>query len=237
MNHLFKIMKVCYRCEQVKPLDNFGSDKRKSDGKRIYCRSCEKEKRKQQYELHREKIIENGLNYYENNKEIILENRKEYYKRNQDEIKKKSKSWRDNNKGKISEQKKEYNKNNRKRINLYLRERYKNDYFYAFRLKVKKIIQKNFRKMNCQKRTNSKDILGCDFENFKLYIESKFESWMNWSNYGLYNGEFNYGWDLDHIIPISSATSEEQVLNLNHFSNFQPLCSKFNRDIKRNKQF
>ena len=57
---------------------------------------------------------------------------------------------------------------------------------------------------------------------------------MNWNNYGIYNGEFNYGWDLDHIIPISLAKSEEEIIKLNHYTNLQPLCSKTNRDIKRN---
>ena len=56
---------------------------------------------------------------------------------------------------------------------------------------------------------------------------------MNWENYGLYNGEDNYGWDLDHIIPLSSAKSEEEVIQLNHYTNLQPLCSKVNRFIKK----
>lgn len=57
---------------------------------------------------------------------------------------------------------------------------------------------------------------------------------MTWDNYGLYNGELNYGWDLDHIVPISSASSQDDIIKLNHFTNFQPLCSKVNRDIKKN---
>jgi hypothetical protein len=56
---------------------------------------------------------------------------------------------------------------------------------------------------------------------------------MSWENRGLYNGEFNYGWDIDHIIPILSAKTEEEIYKLNHFSNLQPLCSKINRDVKR----
>jgi len=40
------------------------------------------------------------------------------------------------------------------------------------------------------------------------------------NNYGLYNGEINYEWDIDHIEPIS---------------NLQPLCSYTNRFIKKNK--
>lgn len=57
---------------------------------------------------------------------------------------------------------------------------------------------------------------------------------MSWENQGKYNGELNFGWDIDHIIPISSAKSEEDILNLNHYTNLQPLCSKVNRDIKKN---
>ena len=56
---------------------------------------------------------------------------------------------------------------------------------------------------------------------------------MAWENKGLYNGELNYGWDVDHIKPLSTASSEEELIILNHYTNLQPLCSKINRDIKR----
>ena len=58
---------------------------------------------------------------------------------------------------------------------------------------------------------------------------------MTWENRGLYNGELYYGWDIDHKIPLSSATTEDDVIKLNHFTNLQPLCSKINRDIKKDK--
>jgi hypothetical protein len=64
-------------------------------------------------------------------------------------------------------------------------------------------------------------------------LENKFEPWMNWDNQGRYNGEFDYGWDIDHIIPLSSAKNEEDIIKLSHYSNLQPLCSKVNRDIKK----
>ena len=57
---------------------------------------------------------------------------------------------------------------------------------------------------------------------------------MSWDNYGKYNGELNHGWDIDHIVPSSSALTEDELVKLNHFSNLQPLCSKTNRDIKKN---
>jgi len=56
---------------------------------------------------------------------------------------------------------------------------------------------------------------------------------MNWDNRGLYNGTPDYGWDIDHIIPQSSAITIEDVIQLNHYTNLQPLCSYINRDIKK----
>ena len=68
---------------------------------------------------------------------------------------------------------------------------------------------------------------------FMEHIESQFEDWMNWDNYGLYNGEEKCGWEYDHIVPISSAQCEEDIYKLNHHSNIQPLCSYVNRHVKR----
>ena len=81
---------------------------------------------------------------------------------------------------------------------------------------------------------NTENIIGCSYELLLKHIESKFECWMNWNNYGLYNGELNYGWDIDHIIPLSFAKSDDELYELNHYTNLQPLCSKVNRDIKKN---
>ncbi len=107
-----------------------------------------------------------------------------------------------------------------------------------FRLKhnIKTHIRRQLKEIGCKKENiKTISIIGCSLIEFRKYIESKFEPWMNWNNRGLYNGQFNYGWDLDHIEPISSASSKEEILKLNHFTNFQPLCSKVNRDIKKNK--
>ena len=57
---------------------------------------------------------------------------------------------------------------------------------------------------------------------------------MTWDNRGKYNGTPNFGWDIDHIIPTSTAKTIDDVITLNHYTNLQPLCSHINRDIKRN---
>lgn len=59
---------------------------------------------------------------------------------------------------------------------------------------------------------------------------------MNWDNYGNKNGfstRVNQSWDVDHIIPITTAKTEGDVVKLNHFTNMQPLCSYVNRYVKR----
>jgi hypothetical protein len=39
----------------------------------------------------------------------------------------------------------------------------------------------------------------------------------------------NHGeWHLDHIIPLASATTEEEIIKLNHYTNFQPLWAEEN---------
>jgi hypothetical protein len=99
---------------------------------------------------------------------------------------------------------------------------------------IRNLINNSIKKNGYKKSSKTVDILGCTFDEFKLYIESQFQPWMNWDNYGKYNGQLNYGWDLDHIIPLSSAKNEKEIIKLNHYTNFQPLCTYVNRYVKRN---
>jgi hypothetical protein len=111
--------------------------------------------------------------------------------------------------------------------------RLKNDPLFKLTNSIRNLIRISFNYSGYGKKSKTYQILGCSFEEFKSHIESKFEPWMSWENRGLYNGEKYYGWDLDHIIPISSVKSEEDIIRLNHYTNFQPLCSYTNRYIKK----
>ena len=99
---------------------------------------------------------------------------------------------------------------------------------------IRNLIYNSFYYNGYVKKSKTYEILGCTFEELKIHLESRFEDWMTWENKGDYNGEFDYGWDIDHIIPLSTAESEEDIIRLSHFTNLQPLCSKMNRDIKKN---
>ena len=106
---------------------------------------------------------------------------------------------------------------------------------FKLRHNISNSIRQSFNRNGFTKQSRTYKILGCSYNDFKLRLESKFEPWMNWGNYGLYDGTPNYGWDIDHIIPLSSAMTEEELIKLNHYTNLRPLCSHINRDIKKNK--
>jgi len=172
----------------------------------------------------------------EYNKQYYVKNKvcKEKNILSEEEIKEKkrisNKKWRDKNKeyfieyknkniDKITEYQKEYQLLNketlsRKRI-IRKKEKYSSDTNYKIKSQIRALIYKIFKRNGVSKNSKTVEILGCSFEEFKLYLESKFESWMTWENKGLYNGDFNYGWDIDHIIPISSAETEEDIIRLN----------------------
>ncbi len=132
----------------------------------------------------------------------------------------------------------EYRKNNIEKRRIYINNRLKNDFIFKLSSNLKNLIRITFKRNNINKNYKSNIILGCSIEDFKKHLESKFESWMTWDNYGNWGGipnELNTAWDIDHIIPTSTAKSEDELIKLNHYTNLQPLCSYTNRFIKKNK--
>jgi hypothetical protein len=191
-------------------------------------------------EKNKELLKQKNKEYKEKNKELLKQKNKEYKEKNKERDKTKKskydKKYREQNKDKIAiTKKKNYEENKEKRreyFREYKKKRKENDKLYFLKEKYRNILYKAI-KYKTSKNGSSESILGCTYEEFKIYLESKFEPWMNWNNYGLYNGTPNYGWDIDHIIPLTKAMTEEMLLKLNHFSNLQPLCSYINRNIKK----
>ena len=202
--------KICIKCEKEKELKEFDKIKKSIDGYRNQCRLCLNNLAKIRHE---------NLSEEEKDQKRIRKNErnKKYWKNNIDDPEFKLK------------QKKKRRENHLKRME---------DPLYKLKVSFSRRLNKLLKRVECNKSTNKPyylDKLGCSFEEFKIYLESKFEDWMNWGNYGLYNGELNYGWDIDHIIPSSTAKTENDIYHLSHYSNLQPLCSKTNRDIKKDK--
>jgi hypothetical protein len=121
---------------------------------------------------------------------------------------------------------KQYYLKNKEKINErktnYCRLKRKQDCFYKFKKNLRRLIQSSFKRggNNFSKKTKTELIIGCSAIEFKEYISSMFLKGMTIENHG--------EWHLDHIIPLSTAKTEEDVIRLNHYTNFQPLWAKDN---------
>jgi len=139
----------------------------------------------------------------------------------------------------ISEWRKEYNRKNREKHNEWNKKSI--DKWHKtnkLRVNISTTICNLLKERGGYKPDKSEKILGCSWDEFKQHIESQFEPWMNWGNYGGRNITVpNTSWDIDHIIPVSSASTSEEILKLNHYTNLRPLCSYNNRFIKRDNLF
>ncbi len=77
-----------------------------------------------------------------------------------------------------------------------------------------------FKSKNYKKNNKSFNFIGCSPEELKEHLESQFIDGMTWNN--------RSEWHIDHIIPLSSAKTEEELHKLFHYTNLQPLWAKDN---------
>jgi len=201
--------KICPCCKVESPIEEFWKSKSKKDGLHCFCILCSKKKAKASREKNRDKIKQRTIKF----KITHPEYKKEY-----------DKLWKIKNPSYLNS----FNKRKRNE-----------DPLYKLSGNIRSLISSSLRTSGFKKNTKTEQILGCSFEEFKLYLESKFEPWMCWNNVGRFKNEKmikNKFWQLDHIIPISSAkTEEEEIYRLNHYTNFQPLDAFDNCITKRNK--
>lgn len=216
--------------------------KRYNEKNKLKIKVYQREYKKVYQEKNKEKIKQYQKEYRGKNKEKIKQyqktniSQKEYFRL---KIKEYRASYSDEKKKQINLQKKLYREKNKERLVIQQKNWYRNQMrtnpFFKLKANIRTLIGNSFRRNGYKKTSKTEQILGCSYDEFKLHLEKQFEPWMNWDNRGLYNGTENYGWDIDHIIPLDTAKTEEDIIRLNHYSNLQPLCSHINRDIKKHK--
>lgn len=145
-----------------------------------------------------------------------------------------SKKWRENNKllkskidkeyqlknrAKISENKRKYYLAHRKELIRKSNERTKLkrkiDPIYKLKSVLRSRIIVCLVQRKYKKSVTTEKLIGTTLNEVKIYLEKKFKSGMDWSNHGL--------WHIDHIVPLATAKTEEEVIKLFHFTNLQPL--------------
>jgi len=106
---------------------------------------------------------------------------------------------------------------------IYHRERRKVDPIFNLKRGVRSSIAiwfKSGTKGKEFKLEHTEELLQCSLNFFIDYIKEQFIEGMTLENYGQ--------WHLDHVIPLATAKTREDVVRLNHYTNFQPLWAKDN---------
>jgi hypothetical protein len=162
---------------------------------------------------------------------------KEYSKEYQEKNKEKRKEYQEKNKEKRKDRRKKYLLENKYIINekkkAYQKKRRQENLLFRLTTNTRALIGIVIRNKGYKKTSRTHEILGCDFETFKRHIERQFKKGMTWDNQG--------EWHLDHIYPVSLARDEKHLIELNHYTNFQPMwaadnLSKSNRIIEHQRK-
>jgi hypothetical protein len=116
---------------------------------------------------------------------------------------------------------------NRKKKSDQMRKQRKTNPMSSMADRLRSRIRDFIRHRNYLKTSKTSVIIGCSWEELKNHIESKFIDGMSWSNRHL--------WHIDHIVPLASANSEEEMIRLSHYTNLQPLWAEDN--FKKGSKF
>lgn len=240
------IVRQCTKCKDYKLLDKFYNQITGRYGKCSYCKSCHKKYRVERYKdpiIKNKEKIRNNIWLAKNKQKIELYRKKRAQAKAEEvevarkkkklekekitekkcnkcnEIKKISNFYKDRN-GYRFNCKNCQRIDNKKNIKKYVKKRKKIDPLFKLQQNIRCSIRNSIRKQGYTKRSSTHKILGCDFETLKKHIERQFTKGMTWDNQG--------EWHLDHIYPVSLAKNEEELIKLNHYTNFQPLWAEDN---------
>lgn len=142
------MFKTCYKCKIKKSLHEFHKDKSRNDGCQSGCKECIKESSKKYYDSNQENRKKYSLNYKNNNKQKQNEN---------------TKKWREKNKKHINEYDKLYK----------LKKKNENP---IFRIKCNLRSRLSTALKNHQKSGSAIKDLGISIDEFKNYLELKFQA-------------------------------------------------------------
>lgn len=146
--------------------------------------------------------------YAKHREKRLSENRAQYRAKREDRLAW-NKQWVANNKDRVREYHRDYAKSRRLEDPLFmLTGRCRARVTDAFRRGA-------LGKAGFTKKSKTLDLVGCTWEDLKAHIESLFLDGMTWEN--------RSEWHIDHIKPLASAKSEDDIRRLFHYTNLRPL--------------
>jgi len=198
--------KKCCRCKQEKEISCFGKNSRMEDGISNKCKQCASDY------------------YWDNRDNLLAKNRSKY---NKEESVNRVLAWRENKFGHIKKEKQEKRlEKQRLKEEKRLEKEYRKEYITPLIKRIRSLVCGVISKNQLPKDNGNYLYLGCEYDFFKNHIEKQFVKGMDWTN-----REY---WQLDHIIPLSSAKTQEELIPLFHHTNIQPLWADDNK-TKGNK--
>lgn len=216
--------KTCAKCGETKQTSEFCKQSKSKDGLFIYCRTCQSERNKAYRIANRDALLEKNKAWRTENSELVLARAKRYRDANKAAVNASARAWYIENKEYSLGKSREYRQKNKVRLqsqkNAYKKARRSCDVVYAMKSRLSRLINISLTSGGYTKRSRTHEILGCDYEFFKSHIERQFVKGMTWAN--------RDKWHIDHIRPIASAKTEDDVLALNHFTNLRPMWAQDN---------
>lgn len=164
--------------------------------------------------------------YHEKNKDRILEYQKMYYQANSENVRERVRTYKETHKTQVDEYNARYRADHAKEHTEYIKRR-RADPTYKLICATRNLLNNAFNnRCKVGKTKRAEEILGCSIEFFIEHLKSQFKEGMTIENHG--------EWHIDHIVPLSTAQTEEDVIRLNHYTNLQPLWAEENLK-KRNR--
>jgi hypothetical protein len=200
--------------------------------------------KREYYIKNKEKIAEKDKKYREKNKEKISAYHKDYYQKNKTRKAINSRKRYERCKEKMNGQAKAYRETHKEELREYQKNYYylkkETDPTFMLRKNISSTVRNHLKKSGGSKNSNSCiDRLPFTISELKMHLESQFESWMNWDNWGKYDPKvwndqdpLTWRWQIDHIIPQSTlpftSLDDENFITCWSLTNLRPLNAKQN---------
>lgn len=194
--------------------------------RRVYSREYAHSKhgsavRKAYQAKNRDKILEQHREYRKNNIEKIRERQRKYYHANKEKVAIWKQRYKNSHKEQLRESSKRYREENKETMRIKALERLHNDPIHQMKERTRNMVKYAFRVNKHNKTSHTKDIVGCGLDYLCKYLFSTWEK-----NYGKpWNGE---PYHIDHIIPLSTAKTKDDIIKLCHYTNLQMLTPEDN---------
>lgn len=189
-------------------------------------REKSKQAKRKNYALHRELQLARAKKWREDNPEAAAASFLASRLKFKEKRLQMTQDWREKNVEHLKAYSKKYQSENGHIRRANANRRYAEDQLFNLRCRMRSRTVIAFRQKGFSKDTKTALMLGCTWEELKSHIEAKFVDGMSWDRFDEI--------EVDHIVPIASAKTKEELLPLFHFSNLQPLWWWDNR-LKRDK--